>query len=101
MLLLPRLLLSLRMYGRITHPKSTLGRQARGWRPWRITLLTLGLRAIRILRTLLIARVSASLRLSSFIELEDNFLGCGAPGTPRSGDPLRRISNEGVGDAVE
>ena len=61
-----------------------------------------GLRAIRILCTLLlIARGSAYLRLSSFVGLEDDFLGRGARGAPRSGDPSRRISDESVGDAVE
>ena len=45
------------LYGRITRPESALGRQAHGWRPWRTILLVLGLIAIRILRTLLIAVV--------------------------------------------
>ena len=102
LMLLLRLLLLLRMYGRITRPESALGGQAHGWRPWRITLFALGLRAIRILCTLLlIARGSAYLRLSSFVGLEDDFLGRGARGAPRSGDPSRRISDESVGDAVE
>ena len=96
------LMLLLRMYGRITRPESALGGQAHGWRPWRITLFALGLRAIRILCTLLlIACGSAYLRLSSFVGLEDDFLGRGARGAPRSGDPSRRISDESVGDAVE
>ena len=90
------------MYGRITHPESALGGQAHGWRPWRITLFALGLRVIRILCTLLlIACGSAYLHPSSFVGLEDDFLGHGARGAPHSGDPSRRISNEGVGDTVE
>ena len=51
-------------------PESTLGRQAHRWRPWRITLLVLGLSAIRILRKLLLIAVVVLLPFVRVLSLD-------------------------------